>query len=616
MNGKISISELESRMRDNPNSLLFAHLADLYLTKGRIDDAIHTCDVGLKQHAAYVTGYFVLAKAYLAAGKPDKAEASLKTILTHDRQYLSAHKLLGDIMARDGWENKAAVHYRDLLRIDPLEMEARDMLSSMSGEEESLGEFASHEIGWDAATLEPATFETAEEWQEELHPASDLSHDMDIEEPELTQSMSADTETTSTDQAEEMASDALNLDSKTETPDPDAPHSGWLEEDISLDEVPNLAAGATLDMSESSPESAQPQIADTASLDETGEKGVENEPAFAPTPSAETSDEAAMEEAAEEIASDAVPASQTALEQDVDLPQAVDHDPKLDRFLSTLDWPEDAPPLHAPAPGTPSHESLADAVEAYSEQGDEHATLDTAPMADSADAAPSEESPLDDFLDTLKWPDEAESTSPDAPASAAGPSEKDSDSAQAKAADDNADKAIDNILNTLQWPDEPEPQSQETVQESPDISSTAENANPPAWSLDDTDLSGKETEQTQLNAEDVKSPLFKESDFDLDMSEESLNMNPLFIEDIETEEAKPSKTPSGLFEDSVSAQPFEEPPSGGQANIISPTLGEIYTAQGQYAKAIKVYETLLEKQPDEQTYLNKINELKKKLDEA
>ena len=188
MSGTIHIDQLESRMRDNPKSLLFAHLADLYLRDGRIDDAVHLCQEGLKHNAAYVTGHFVLAKAYLAQGETDKAEESLKTVLTHDRQFLAAHKMLGDLMARGGWENKAAVHYRDLVQIDPLETEAREMLESMAPEEPFLGDFATHQVGAESLDLEPAPtpLPVQEEWEEELlPPASEpdaLSLDVDAEE--------------------------------------------------------------------------------------------------------------------------------------------------------------------------------------------------------------------------------------------------------------------------------------------------------------------------------------------------------------------------------------------------------------------------------------------------
>lgn len=49
--------------------------------------------------------------------------------------------------------------------------------------------------------------------------------------------------------------------------------------------------------------------------------------------------------------------------------------------------------------------------------------------------------------------------------------------------------------------------------------------------------------------------------------------------------------------------------------FVTPTLGEIYAAQGQYAKAINVFELLLKKNPDNEWYKTKLDYLKKKLQE-
>ncbi len=134
MTDEENIQYLEARLRDNPKSLHFARLADYYLKQGRIDEAIQLCLEGINHHPSYVTGNFILAKAYLAKGEREKAEAEYKKVLTHDQQYLAAHRELGDLMAKTGWENKAIMHYKTILRIDPLDEETRQMLRSVSGE--------------------------------------------------------------------------------------------------------------------------------------------------------------------------------------------------------------------------------------------------------------------------------------------------------------------------------------------------------------------------------------------------------------------------------------------------------------------------------------------------
>ena len=50
--------------------------------------------------------------------------------------------------------------------------------------------------------------------------------------------------------------------------------------------------------------------------------------------------------------------------------------------------------------------------------------------------------------------------------------------------------------------------------------------------------------------------------------------------------------------------------------IVTPTLGEIYTAQHQYSKAINVYEILRKKDPENELYIKKIQYLQQKLEES
>ncbi len=77
-----------------------------------------------------------------------------------------------------------------------------------------------------------------------------------------------------------------------------------------------------------------------------------------------------------------------------------------------------------------------------------------------------------------------------------------------------------------------------------------------------------------------------------------------------TQEASPPPEPTPA--------PTPTPPrkKPTREKIVTPTLGEIYAAQGQYAKAIEVFERLLAKHPDNPSYAQKIEMLKQKLEEA
>ena len=56
--------------------------------------------------------------------------------------------------------------------------------------------------------------------------------------------------------------------------------------------------------------------------------------------------------------------------------------------------------------------------------------------------------------------------------------------------------------------------------------------------------------------------------------------------------------------------------SSPRDRIVTPTLGEIYAAQGQYAKAIGVFELLSRKDPNNRKFREKIDYLKKRLQET
>jgi cellulose synthase operon protein C len=120
---------LETRLRDNPKSLLFARLADCYLNRGNTDDALVLCNEGVKHHPYYTTGYFLLAKTHVLRKEYDKAEAALKKVLSHDQQYLSAQKLLADILVKTGWEAAASEHYASVIDADPMEDRVRDLVN-------------------------------------------------------------------------------------------------------------------------------------------------------------------------------------------------------------------------------------------------------------------------------------------------------------------------------------------------------------------------------------------------------------------------------------------------------------------------------------------------------
>ncbi len=151
-----TINFLRQKLEKNPKSILFARLADYYLKQKRINEALQLCSQGIENNPDYITGNYILAKIYMTMGEHEQAEAEFKKVISHDRYYLSAHKHLGDMMVKIGWENKAINHYKDILQLDPLEEEAVQMLETFSSEETSDEiNFSEEEFPTSEDTIEP-----------------------------------------------------------------------------------------------------------------------------------------------------------------------------------------------------------------------------------------------------------------------------------------------------------------------------------------------------------------------------------------------------------------------------------------------------------------------------
>jgi hypothetical protein len=119
--------------------------------------------------------------------------------------------------------------------------------------------------------------------------------------------------------------------------------------------------------------------------------------------------------------------------------------------------------------------------------------------------------------------------------------------------------------------------------------------------------------------------LFDDDQFDFDFAQSAPNSDREAEEENEwiippkIHERPPQPQESQLqpqkSEDENSSEETEGKTGRSKGKIYTPTLGEIYAAQGQYAKAIIVYETLIKNNPENVGYRQKLEFLKKKLAE-
>lgn len=148
---KEDIRYLEGKLKGNPNSILFARLADNYLSINRVDEAIELCEKGIINHPYYITGHYILSKCYLYQRKYDEAQKELKRVILFDPHYIAAHRDFAQLMRTIGWESSAESSYHKILEVDPMNAEVRHALDDIrerypnradsESEEMDLGEF-------------------------------------------------------------------------------------------------------------------------------------------------------------------------------------------------------------------------------------------------------------------------------------------------------------------------------------------------------------------------------------------------------------------------------------------------------------------------------------------
>lgn len=124
------INELKKKLDENPDSLVFAHLADAYRKQGSLDEGLAVCKKGLERHPANTSGRVVLGRIYHQQGKEAEATAELKKALELDPDNLMAHSLLGAIFTGKKDYQAAIEEYQKVLALNPDDEEAQSSLKT------------------------------------------------------------------------------------------------------------------------------------------------------------------------------------------------------------------------------------------------------------------------------------------------------------------------------------------------------------------------------------------------------------------------------------------------------------------------------------------------------
>jgi predicted regulator of Ras-like GTPase activity (Roadblock/LC7/MglB family) len=111
-------------------ALIFATLADVYLSSGMVDEAISILQDGLSRNPTYSLAKVILGRAYYIKGDTDQALKYLKDNYEDLKESGSANLYLGHCYRKNGDYEKAAEYYRIALKINPENKEAKQGLEA------------------------------------------------------------------------------------------------------------------------------------------------------------------------------------------------------------------------------------------------------------------------------------------------------------------------------------------------------------------------------------------------------------------------------------------------------------------------------------------------------
>jgi len=103
----VEIDEYKKKLAENPASLIFLPLAEIYRKGGLLEEAVDTCRKGLEFHPDYISARIFIAKVWLEKKMFSEAREELEKIIKIDAMNLMAHTMLEAIYRNQGEDLKA-----------------------------------------------------------------------------------------------------------------------------------------------------------------------------------------------------------------------------------------------------------------------------------------------------------------------------------------------------------------------------------------------------------------------------------------------------------------------------------------------------------------------------
>ncbi len=113
------IEKCQRLLATDPNSQIFAALAEAYRKRGELDKAFRVCQSGLKVHPSYASAHVVMAKINLDRSLYDWAEAEIRKAIEIEGSTRATELLLAEVQIYRGEFDSASRLLKRLHQTDP-----------------------------------------------------------------------------------------------------------------------------------------------------------------------------------------------------------------------------------------------------------------------------------------------------------------------------------------------------------------------------------------------------------------------------------------------------------------------------------------------------------------
>jgi tetratricopeptide (TPR) repeat protein len=125
------IIKYQKLYREDPNSRVFAPLAEAYRKYGMVEDAVEILKKGIKKHPNFTLGHLGLALCYFDQKKFEMTYEVLRPLIDSSRDNIRMQKLYADCCLELGKKQEALETYKYLLFMSPKDEDVADRIKEL-----------------------------------------------------------------------------------------------------------------------------------------------------------------------------------------------------------------------------------------------------------------------------------------------------------------------------------------------------------------------------------------------------------------------------------------------------------------------------------------------------